>query len=48
MIARAAAIAALPDADVVITGVSCHQQIEHFTGREPRHLAEVLADALTV
>ena len=40
------AVANAPDADVVITGVSCRQQIDHFTGRAPRHLAEVLADAL--
>ncbi len=40
------ALAGAPDADVVITGVSCRQQIGHFTGREPRHLAEVLAEAL--
>jgi Fe-S oxidoreductase len=25
-------------------GVSCHQQIEHFTGRPTSHIAEVLAD----
>ena len=40
------AVAGAPDADVVITGVSCRQQIGHFTGREPRHLAELLAEAL--
>ena len=40
------AIAGSPDADVLITGVSCRQQIGHFTGRTPRHVAEVLADAL--
>ncbi|MFA7248612.1 MAG: FAD-linked oxidase C-terminal domain-containing protein [Dehalococcoidia bacterium] len=40
------AIAAAPDAEVVVTGVSCRQQIAHFTGRAPRHVAEVLADAL--
>jgi FAD/FMN-containing dehydrogenase/Fe-S oxidoreductase len=40
------AIAGAPDADIVVTGVSCRQQIGHFTGRQPRHLAEVLAEAL--
>ena len=27
-------------------GVSCRQQIEHFTDRRTKHIAEVLADAL--
>lgn len=31
---------------VAITGVSCRQQITHFTSRKPRHVAELLADAL--
>ena len=31
---------------VAITGVSCRQQIGHFTDREPRHVVEYLADAL--
>ena len=39
-------VSAAPDADVTITGVSCRQQIGHFTGREPRHVAELLAEAL--
>ena len=40
-------VAALePDAEVVISGISCRQQVQHGTGRTPRHLAEVLADAL--
>jgi hypothetical protein len=26
-----------------VAGVSCRQQIEHFTGRSSRHIAEVLA-----
>jgi Fe-S oxidoreductase len=34
------------DAQVVVMGVSCRQQIEHFTGRPVRHLAQVLADAV--
>jgi Fe-S oxidoreductase len=28
---------------VSVAGVSCHQQIEHFTGRGTKHIAEVLA-----
>ena len=41
------AIKAAPQETVVaITGVSCRQQIEHFTSRAPRHVAELLADAL--
>lgn len=35
-----------PDADIAVTGVSCRQQIEQFTGRAPRHLAEWLAEEL--
>ena len=31
---------------IVVTGVSCRQQIGHFTTRQPRHVVEVLADAL--
>ncbi len=31
---------------VAITGVSCRQQIGHFTSARPRHSAELLADAL--
>jgi Fe-S oxidoreductase len=38
--------AAGPDATVAITGVSCRQQIGHFTSRTPRHSAELLAEAL--
>ena len=36
-----------PDATVVVTGVSCRQQVEHGTGTKPLHLAEFLADAMT-
>ena len=32
---------------IAITGVSCRQQIGHFTSARPRHSAELLADALT-
>ena len=31
---------------VVSEGTSCRQQIEHGTGRKPKHLVEILADAL--
>ncbi len=37
---------AAPGAEVVIAGVSCRQQIEHGTGVEAKHFAEVLAEAL--
>ncbi|MEE8349726.1 MAG: 4Fe-4S dicluster domain-containing protein, partial [Acidobacteriota bacterium] len=33
-------------AEVVASGFSCRSQIQHFTGRKARHLAEVLADCL--
>ena len=35
-----------PEATVVVTGVSCRQQVEHGTGVRPLHLAEFLASAL--
>jgi Fe-S oxidoreductase len=38
--------AAAPATEVAITGVSCRQQIGHFTSRRPRHALEILADAL--
>ncbi|MCA9858283.1 MAG: FAD-binding protein [Thermomicrobiales bacterium] len=31
------------DTTVAVAGVSCRQQIDHFTGRETQHIAEVLA-----
>ena len=34
------------DVPVAVTGVSCRQQIGHFTDAEPRHVVEYLADAL--
>jgi len=34
------------ETEVAVTGVSCRQQIGHFTSREPRHVAELLAEAL--
>lgn len=39
------AVRARPEAEVVVMGVSCRQQIEHFTGRRTRHLAQALRDA---
>jgi Fe-S oxidoreductase len=38
--------AAAADTAIAITGVSCRQQIGHFTSRTPRHALEILADAL--
>ena len=32
--------------EIAITGVSCRQQIDHFTSRRPRHAVEFLAEAL--
>jgi FAD/FMN-containing dehydrogenase/Fe-S oxidoreductase len=34
------------DTAIAITGVSCRQQIGHFTTRTPRHAIEIVADAL--
>jgi Fe-S oxidoreductase len=33
--------------EIAVTGVSCRQQIDHFTRRTPRHVVEVLRDALS-
>ena len=38
--------AATPDTAIAITGVSCRQQIGHFTSRKPQHAIELLAAAL--
>ncbi len=38
--------AASADTEVVTDGFSCREQIEHLTGRQPRHLAELLRDAI--
>jgi len=38
--------AASRDTAIAITGVSCRQQIGHFTSRTPRHAVEIVADAL--
>jgi Fe-S oxidoreductase len=38
------AVAAVSDETIVsVAGVSCRQQIEHFTERKTKHIAEVLA-----
>jgi FAD/FMN-containing dehydrogenase/Fe-S oxidoreductase len=34
------------DWSVAISGISCRQQIDHFTTKRPRHVVEYLADAL--
>jgi Fe-S oxidoreductase len=36
--------AASTDTVIAVAGVSCRQQIEHFTGRPVKHIAEVLAE----
>jgi anaerobic glycerol-3-phosphate dehydrogenase C subunit len=38
--------AAGPGTELVLTGTSCRDQVEHATGRRARHPIEVLADAL--
>jgi len=35
-----------PGTTVAIAGVSCHQQIDHFTGIDALHIAEVLANQI--
>ncbi len=35
-----------PDTVIAVTGVSCRQQIGHFSGRRTMHIAEVLADQI--
>jgi FAD/FMN-containing dehydrogenase/Fe-S oxidoreductase len=43
----APAVKAAPtDTEVVAPGISCRQQIQHLTGRQAKHPAEVLRDAL--
>ena len=39
------ALAARPDARLVVMGISCRKQIEHFAGRPASHLVEVLRAA---
>ena len=38
--------AAAPETEIAVSGVSCRQQIDHFTGRRARHLVEVLRDCI--
>lgn len=38
--------AAPAETEIAVAGVSCRQQISHFTDREPRHIVEILRDAL--
>ena len=38
--------AAGAETEIAVSGVSCRQQIDHFTGREARHVAEILRDSL--
>ena len=40
------AIEGQPGAELVVMGISCRQQADHFTSQRPRHLAEMLRDAL--
>ncbi len=40
------AIRASRSVPVAVTGVSCRQQIDHFTSARPRHVIEYLAEAL--
>ncbi len=35
-----------PDAELVVMGISCRQQVRHFTSKRPLHLVEALRDAL--
>ncbi len=37
---------ASPETEIVASGFSCRSQIQHFTGRSAKHLAEVLAQAI--
>lgn len=39
-------VRARPDAEIVVMGVSCRQQLEHFAGRPVKHLVEALRDAV--
>jgi Fe-S oxidoreductase/FAD/FMN-containing dehydrogenase len=34
------------DAEIVAPGISCRQQIEHLTGRRPKHPAQLIREAL--
>ena len=35
-----------PDSVIVASGTSCRHQLEHLTPVHPKHMAELLADAL--
>jgi len=35
------------DATIVASGTSCRHQLEHLTPRKPKHMAELLAEALS-
>lgn len=35
-----------PNTTIVASGTSCRHQIEHLTPVQPKHMAELLADAL--
>ena len=37
---------AAADTEIAVSGVSCRQQIDHFTNRTARHVAEILRDSL--
>jgi len=41
-----AVLSASDDTEILVTGISCRQQIAHFSGRRPRHVLELLAEAL--
>jgi len=38
--------AAAPDVELIASGISCRQQIEHLTGKKAKHPAEVLWESL--
>jgi hypothetical protein len=38
--------AAAPDISIVASGYSCREQIEQLTGRETRHVVEIVAQAM--
>ncbi|MGH2534542.1 MAG: hypothetical protein ACRDJW_19935, partial [Thermomicrobiales bacterium] len=38
--------AASEQTEIAVAGVSCRQQLEHFTDRHPRHVVEVLAQRI--
>ena len=34
------------ETEIAVSGVSCRQQIDHFTSRKPRHVVEILRDSI--